>query len=53
MAFIDTDEYLVPMKSDTWKDVLEEMDANGIKILKMKSSRAKPRLNLMEYVTLA
>jgi len=50
MAFIDTDEYLVPMKSDTWKDVLDEMDADGTKILKMRSSRAKPRLSLTEYV---
>ena len=48
MAFIDTDEYLVPMKSDTWKDILDEMDAEGMKVLKMKSSRSKPRLDLME-----
>jgi hypothetical protein len=52
MAFIDTDEYLVPMKSDTWGEVLDDMDARGMKILKMKSSRTKPRLELMEYVTL-
>jgi hypothetical protein len=52
MAFIDTDEYLVPMKSDTWGEVLEDMDARGMKILKMKSSRTKPRLDFMEYVTL-
>jgi hypothetical protein len=53
MAFIDTDEYLVPMssKSDSWKDVLDDMDARNIKILKMKSARTKPRLELMEYVS--
>lgn len=44
MAFIDTDEYLVPMADDTWEPLLEKMDEKGTHILKMKSSRAKPRL---------
>jgi hypothetical protein len=56
MAFIDTDEYLVPMAPQTyqgnniptWHSVLEEMDAKDIRILQMKSSRAKPRHDLME-----
>jgi hypothetical protein len=52
MAFIDTDEYLVPMKSDTWGEVLDDMDARGMKILKMKGSHTKPRREFMEYVTL-
>jgi hypothetical protein len=37
LAFFDTDEYLVPMKSDTWKDVLDDMDARNMKILKMRN----------------
>lgn len=56
MAFIDTDEYLVPMMPDssaatkipTWRPVLDKMDAKQIRILQMKSSRAKPRHDLME-----
>lgn len=52
MAFIDEDEYLVPMsnQSETWHGVLKDMDSRGMKILKMRSARAKPRLDLMEYV---
>ena len=50
LAFIDTDEYLVPMKSDTWSQVLDDMDARNMKILKMRSSRGRPRMELMECV---
>jgi Glycosyltransferase family 92 len=83
MAFIDTDEYLVPMKKKaervpedgvanksnnghshkgfplwfastfdyTWQPLLEEMDQRQISVLKMVSSRGKPRVDLMEYVS--
>jgi hypothetical protein len=52
MAFIDTDEYLVPMTPPagnyTWHPLLDEMDRKKIKILKLLSSRGKPRVDLME-----
>jgi len=48
MAFIDTDEYLVPMAHDTWEPILEEFDQKGLHILKMRSSRAKPRAEYMD-----
>ena len=48
MAFIDTDEYLIPMQDDTWQPLLNQFDDKGIHILKMRSSRAKPRQELME-----
>jgi Glycosyltransferase family 92 len=48
MAFIDTDEYLVPMASETWQPILEKFEEREIHILKMRSSRAKPRIELME-----
>jgi hypothetical protein len=53
MSFIDTDEYLVPMKANkkgeyNWKPVLDEMDENNIAIMKLLSSRGLPRVDLME-----
>ena len=48
MSFIDTDEYLVPMKKNTWKDVLNDMEEKNIQVLKMRSSRGLPRHDLME-----
>ena len=48
MSFIDTDEYLVPMGSDTWQPILEKFEERNLHILKMRSSRAKPRIELME-----
>ena len=78
LAFIDTDEYLVPMmktssssKSEmttmtttksspkspnlssvpnypTWYPVLDEMEKKQINVLKMLSSRGRPRIDLME-----
>ena len=53
MTFIDTDEYLIPMKPTAdgeykWDAVLDEMDEKGINILKFLSSRGKPRVDLME-----
>jgi hypothetical protein len=47
MAFIDTDEYLIPMMHDTWLPLLDKFDKEGIHILKMRSSRAKPRVEHM------
>jgi len=47
MSFIDTDEYLVPMKKDTWKDVLDDMEQKNLSVLKMRSSRGLPRHDLM------
>ena len=46
-AFIDTDEYLVPMAHDTWEPLLDRFDQEGTHILKMRSSRAKPRVEFM------
>jgi len=50
MAFIDPDEYLVPMgKFDSWKPFLDEVDAKeGRKILKFRSTRARPRSSLLD-----
>jgi hypothetical protein len=51
MAFIDTDEYLVPMRgNETWHSVLNDMERRGKHILKMRSSRGRPRLDLMEVL---
>lgn len=45
----------VPMKADregdyTWHTVLDDMDEQGISIMKFRSSRGKPRMDLVEYV---
>ena len=55
LTFIDTDEYLTPMKSDvksgepaTWKRILEDFENRDVAILKFKSGRNYPRINLME-----
>jgi hypothetical protein len=53
MTFVDTDEYLIPMKPNDngeykWDTVLDEMDTKNISILKFVSSRGKPRIDLME-----
>ena len=56
MAFIDTDEYLVPMTKDpadanttvTWKSVLDDMERRQVAIMKLKSGRNLPRITLME-----
>ena len=47
MSFIDTDEYLVPMKKTSWKDVLDDMEAKDVQVLKMRSSKGLPRHDLM------
>lgn len=49
MAFIDTDEYLVPMRgNETWHGVLRDMEKQNVDILQMRSSRGRPRLDYME-----
>ena len=55
MAFIDTDEYLTPMKvnetggeSTTWMPILDDMERRGAAIMKFKSGRNFPRIHLME-----
>ena len=52
-AIIDTDEYLVPLKANdegkyNWNTVLDEMDIRKMSVLKFLSSRAKPRVDLMQ-----
>jgi hypothetical protein len=60
MAFIDTDEYLVPMMSGSgkgssnvslpslsWKPLLELKKKQGYHVLKMRSTRGRPREDLM------
>eukprot|EP00980_Cylindrotheca_fusiformis_P005293 scaffold1136_cov146-Cylindrotheca_fusiformis.AAC.6 len=53
MSFIDTDEYLVPMRVDekgeyNWKVVLEEMNTKKIAVMKLLSSRGLPRVDQMK-----
>jgi hypothetical protein len=50
MSFIDTDEYLVPMTNGTWQDVLQNISVSrpDVQVLKMRSSRGRPREQLME-----
>jgi len=53
MTFIDTDEYLVPMKQNedgdySWHPVMDEMEKKDISIMKFLSSRGKPRIEFTE-----
>lgn len=50
MAFMDPDEYFVPMgKYTNWKDILmQTYDEKSPKILKFRSTRARPRMKLMD-----
>jgi Domain of unknown function. len=50
MAFLDPDEYLVPMGNFTsWKEILEGIDrVEQRKVLKFRSTRTRPRLNLLD-----
>jgi len=51
MAFIDVDEYLVPMRGISWHPILEDMEKRGdVHVLKMRSSRGRPRGDLMEVM---
>jgi hypothetical protein len=50
MAFLDPDEYLVPMGNFTsWKEILDGIDrVEQRKILKFRSTRARPRINFLD-----
>lgn len=48
MAFLDTDEYMVPANHSSWHDVLDTKD--NYDVLKMRSSRGKPRVEFMEPI---
>mmetsp|Transcript_18108 Transcript_18108/g.41727 ORF Transcript_18108/g.41727 Transcript_18108/m.41727 type:complete len:787 (+) Transcript_18108:230-2590(+) len=55
MSFIDTDEYLIPMKQNedgeyNWYPIIDEMEEKGISIMKFLSSRGKPRIELTEIL---
>ena len=49
MASMDPDEYFVPMGQYTnWKEILDKIDREeGLKILKFRSTRARPLLDLL------
>ncbi|KAL7445960.1 hypothetical protein ACHAXH_009608 [Discostella pseudostelligera] len=49
MASMDPDEYFVPMgKYTNWKEILDKIDREeGLKILKFRSTRARPLLELL------
>lgn len=49
MASMDPDEYFVPMgKYTSWKEILDKIDREeGLKILKFRSTRARPLLELL------
>lgn len=50
MASMDPDEYFVPMGNNTdWREILEKVDkTEGRKILKFRSTRARPLLSRLE-----
>ena len=49
MISFDTDEYVVPMgKYESMRDVVDDADKSGIKILTFKSTRAAPIQSYME-----
>jgi len=58
MSFIDIDEFLVPMmpsgdgekRVTSWKPILEQKKRDGLHVLKMRSSRGKPRVEMMETI---
>ena len=53
MSFIDTDEYLVPMRTNsTWADLLHDFSQTrpNVHVLKLRSSRGRPREHLMELL---
>lgn len=48
MASMDPDEYFVPMgKHGSWKEVLDKVDGEGRKVLKFRSTRARPVMSTM------
>jgi len=53
-AFIlDPDEYFIPMgKYTNWQEILKQTyEEEGVKILKFRSTRARPRISLMDTYT--
>lgn len=54
MSFIDTDEYLAPMRSFnknpaiTWAPLLDDFERRDIAILKFKSARSYTRVHMMD-----
>jgi Glycosyltransferase family 92 len=50
MSFLDTDEYLVPLLDGAanWTEILRTKKAEGHHVLKLRSARGKPRVDLME-----
>lgn len=51
MSSIDIDEYLVPLNNDTsWASILDDKK-HGSPVLGMRSSRALPRIDLMDEVS--
>jgi hypothetical protein len=52
MSFLDTDEYLIPLLNGAtnWTDLLRTKEQQGYQVLKLRSARGKPRLDLMEPV---
>ena len=48
MAFLDTDEYLIPLQNISWTPLLAHKREQGKHVLKLKSSRGKPRVDLMD-----
>ena len=48
MASMDPDEYFVPMGShSSWKEILDKVDGEGRKVLKFRSTRARPLLSTL------
>jgi Glycosyltransferase family 92 len=50
MSFLDTDEYLVPLKNGAtnWTEILRSKKEEGYHVLKLRSARGKPRVDLLE-----
>jgi hypothetical protein len=48
MASMDPDEYLIPSSQPTWHNMLDKADSQGLKVMKFRSTRARPRESLME-----
>ena len=50
MASMDPDEYFVPMgEYNSWREILDKVDKNeGRKVLKFRSTRARPLLSTLE-----
>lgn len=48
MTFLDVDEYLVPLNNElNWPAILEKKEKEGYQVLKLRSSRGRPRLDYL------